>query len=300
MEATLRSGAKMPRIGIGTYKLKGEHCYNAVVSALQNGYRLIDTASMYKNELEIGRAIKDSGIPREEVFIASKLWANDHKPDRLRKSFRASLEALGTDYLDLYIMHYPFSLENAENYPEGDMQLSYIPSHKVWKHLEALVDEGLVKDIGISNWPAALVLETMSYSRIKPSVVQLEIHPYNTQEKLVGFCQRQGIVVTGFGSLGGVEYGHVHDATPLLQHPLIREVAQKHSKSTGQVLLNWSLARGLCIIPRSRCQERQIMNMQSKDFTLEQEDLDKISSLNQNLRFYGAKFYEQIEFPLFS
>lgn len=238
----LRSGALIPTLGLGTYKPKGDDCYNAVLSAvLDNGYRHIDTASMYQNEIDVGRAIKiilESGIKREELFITTKLWCNDYEPDKISEKFHESLNALGLDYIDLFLMHFPFSIKNGNDYPNGDYELSYIPTSVVWAELEKLVDQGLIIDIGICNFPVAMILENFSYARIKPSAIQVELHPYNTQQKLLKFCKKLEIQIIGFGSLGGVNYKHVHPVIPLLEHEVIIEISQKYETTPACILLN--------------------------------------------------------------
>ncbi|CAG9327287.1 unnamed protein product [Blepharisma stoltei] len=300
----LRSGAMMPIIGFGTYKLKGEECYNAVKSAvLDAGYRHIDTATMYKNEADIGRALKDifaSGIRREDLFITTKLWCSDHSPERISQKFQESLDSLGLDYIDLYLIHKPFSVAGCEDYPNGDtFELSYIPTTAVWAELEKLVDRGLIIDLGISNVPAALLLEIYSSSRIKPSVVQNELHPYNTSENIIKFCKKLGIQYQGYGSLGGFNYKHDHQLTPLIEHPVIQEIALKYGKSCANILLNWSLSQEACIIPKSAQLERQIENLTAIEYKMEEDDIKRISQLNQNLRFYGVALLVKAGIPLY-
>ena len=300
----LNSGTLMPAIGLGTYKLQGDTCTETVRLALvEGGYRLIDTAAMYQNEAAIGAGLRlafSQGIRREEVFITTKLWCNDYAADKIRPALQRSLQALGVDYLDLYMLHYPFAVSGCETYPPVHPVLEPIPMHQVWAQMEEFVDEGLVKHIGVCNWPAAMLLDTLSYSRIKPAVNQIEVHPYNVQRELVAFCQKQGVVCSAFGSLGGVDYGHLALAEPLMSHPVVQEIAHNYGKSPAQVLIAWARGRGLAVVVKGSGLEHLRDNWTAEDIHLSADHMEKLSGLDRGLRFYARGFYKALNFPLFA
>ena len=172
----------IPKISFGTYKLKVEECYETIISCIKLGYRSIDTASMYKNEAPIGKAIAECGVPRSELYVIGKCWSNDL--DDPRRECVKTIENLQCEYLDLYLIHWPFALEGADNYPHGDFGFRRLPMHVIWGNMESLVDEGLCKAIGFCNFPAVLTNDLLAYARIHPACNQVEVHPYNASVKL--------------------------------------------------------------------------------------------------------------------
>lgn len=300
----LNSGSLMPAIALGTYKLQGEVCTQTVQKALvEAGYRHIDTAAMYQNEAAIGAGLSlaySQGVNRQDVFLTTKLWCNDYAAEKMRPALQRSLEGLGVDYLDLYMLHYPFAVTGCETYPPANPALEPIPMHQVWARMEEFVAEGLVKHIGVCNWPASMLLDTLSYSHIKPAVNQIEVHPYNPQRELVSFCQRNGVICSAFGTLGGVDYDHLALAEPLLSHPIVQELAQVYGKSPAQVLIAWTRSRGLAVVVKGSGLKHLRENLEAGNVHLSEEEVEKLSNLDRGLRFYARGFYKALNFPLFA
>ncbi|KAI1789812.1 xylose reductase [Ganoderma leucocontextum] len=295
-----RTGAKMPLVGFGLWKVTKEACADTVYNAIKAGYRLLDGASDYGNEKEAGeglaRAIKDGLVTREDVWITSKLWNSYHEKDRVEEGARNSLALWGLDYFDLYLIHFPISIEYIDpkvKFPQewwgfdGKIHPINVPYQETWHALEALVDKGLAKNIGLSNAQGSLIHDVLRYARIEPQVLQVEIHPYLTQDALIDYCKLLGIAITAYSSFGPQSYlelGAGKSAASLLQHDLIGGIASKTSKTTAQVLLRWALHKGLAIIPKSNSHERLVENLAVTDFELSSEDIKSISALNINLR----------------
>ncbi|TBU34717.1 xylose reductase [Dichomitus squalens] len=295
-----RTGAKMPLVGFGLWKVTKETCADTVYNAIKAGYRLFDGASDYGNEKEAGeglaRAIKDGLVTREDVWITSKLWNSYHEKERVEEGARNSLALWGLDYFDLYLIHFPISIEYIDpkvKFPQewwgldGKVHPINVPFQETWHALEDLVDKGLTKNIGLSNAQGALIYDVQRYARIEPQVLQVEIHPYLTQEALVDYSKLLGIAVTAYSSFGPqsyVELGAHKNTSSLLQHDLVANIASKHSKTTAQILLRWALQRGLAVIPKSNNHERLVQNLAITDFELPEEDVKALSALNLNLR----------------
>ncbi|TVX97176.1 aldo/keto reductase [Cohnella terricola] len=255
--AELLNGVEMPRLGLGVWNAKeGPETENAVLTALKAGYRSIDTASMYGNEAAVGRAVRASGIPREQIFVTTKVWNNDQGYDSTIKACRASLDRLGLDYVDLYLIHWPVEGKSKETY----------------KALEDLYAQGLAKAIGVSNFDIAQLDELMGSCRIKPMVNQVEINPLHTQKKLFSFCRTMGIQLEAWRPL---MYGK-------LDLPLLEELAVKYGKSPAQIVIRWHLQLGIVAIPKSVNEERIRENANVFDFELEPEDMLRIDALNKN------------------
>jgi diketogulonate reductase-like aldo/keto reductase len=258
--AELLNGIEMPRLGLGVWRAKdGQETESAVAAALKAGYRSIDTASMYENEQGVGRAVRASGIPREQVFVTTKVWNNEQGYDSTLKAFRNSLDRLGMDYADLYLVHWPVVGKYKETY----------------RALEELYDQGLVRAIGVSNFNIHHLEDLMGSCRIKPMVNQVEMHPLHTQKKLFAFCRKEGIQLESW--------------RPLMQGrldlPLIEELAAKYGKTPAQIVLRWHLQLGAVTIPKSTQEGRIRENAGLFDFELEPEDMNRIDALNQNQRF---------------
>jgi diketogulonate reductase-like aldo/keto reductase len=258
--AELLNGIEMPRLGLGVWRAKdGQETESAVAAALKAGYRSIDTASMYENEQGVGRAVRASGIPREQVFVTTKVWNNEQGYDSTLKAFRNSLDRLGMDYADLYLVHWPVAGKYKETY----------------RALEELYDQSLVRTIGVSNFNIHHLEDLMGSCRIKPMVNQVEMHPLHTQKKLFAFCRKEGIQLESW--------------RPLMQGrldlPLIEELAAKYGKTPAQIVLRWHLQLGAVTIPKSTQEGRIRENAGLFDFELEPEDMNRIDALNQNQRF---------------
>lgn len=256
----LNNGREIPQLGLGVYGA-GTETKMAVRWALQAGYRHIDTASIYENEREVGEAVLHSGIPREKVFITSKLWNDDMRRNCQEEAFEKSLQNLGMEYIDLYLIHWP-----VENFTES------------WKVLERLYISGKVKSIGVSNFGKKQLDCLMESASITPAVNQIECHPLLNQEELILFCRRLHIVCESYSPFGGPESG-------LLSHPGLLEIAKRYEKSPAQIIIRWNIQRELVVIPKSIHQERIISNMQVYDFELTDDDMEFIDRLDEGKRF---------------
>ncbi|HBU80456.1 MAG TPA: aldo/keto reductase [Paenibacillus sp.] len=254
---TLNNGVKMPIIGFGVYQVPdAEECENSVYEALMAGYRLIDTASGYLNEEAVGRAIKRSGIPREELFITTKLWVQDADYERAKLAFSKSLKKLQLDYLDLYLIHQPF----------GDY-------YGAWRAMEDLYREGKIKAIGVSNFLPDRLMDLIMHNEIVPAVNQVETHPFYQQIENGAFMKEQGVqhqswapFAEGRGKLFGNE--------------VLTSIASKHNKSVAQVVLRWLVQHEVVVIPKSVKKERIVENFNIFDFELSADDIEQISTLD--------------------
>jgi diketogulonate reductase-like aldo/keto reductase len=256
----LLNGVEMPRLGLGVWRAQdGEETVNAVSAALKAGYRGVDTASMYKNEKAVGQAARASGLPRERLFVTTKVWNNEQGYDNALKAFDGSLERLGMEYVDLYLVHWPVVGQYKETY----------------KALEKLYDQGLVRAIGVSNFNIHHLEDLMGSCNVKPMVNQVELHPLHTQKKLFAFCRKEGIQLQSWRPL----------MQGRLELPLITELASKYGKTPAQVVLRWHLQLGIVTIPKSVNLGRIQENADLFDFELEPEDVNRIDSLNENRRF---------------
>ncbi|MFC5403536.1 aldo/keto reductase [Cohnella soli] len=256
----LLNGERMPRLGLGVWRAEdGRETEGAVTAALRAGYRLVDTASIYKNEQSVGRAIRASDVPRDNVFVTTKVWNNQQGYDETIKAFNDSLSKLGMDYVDLYLVHWPIVGKYKETY----------------RAIEALYDQGLVRSIGVSNFLIHHLEDLMGACRIKPMVNQVEMHPLHTQKKLFAFCRKEGIQLQSW--------------RPLMQGqldlPLLMELAAKYGKTPAQIVLRWHLQIGVVTIPKSVHEARIRENADLFDFRLEPEDVVRIDALNENRRF---------------
>ncbi|WP_026568480.1 aldo/keto reductase [Bacillus sp. UNC41MFS5] len=257
---TLHNGVKMPWVGLGVFKVKeGEEVVQSVKAAIKNGYISIDTAAIYKNEEGVGQAIEESGVPREELFITTKVWNSDQGYETTLEAFETSLNKLGLDYLDLYLIHWP----GKDKYKE------------TWKALEKLYKDGRVRAIGVSNFLVHHLEDLISTAEIKPMVNQVEFHPHLTQKELLAYCKKEGIQLEAWSPL---KQGQ------LLNEPVLEDLAHKYNKSVAQVILRWDLQHGVVTIPKSIKEHRIIENADLFDFELSAEDMDKIDELNQDSR----------------
>lgn len=257
----LANGVNMPWLGLGVYKAKeGEEVEQAVKAALRIGYRSIDTAAFYGNEEGVGRAVRESGIPREEIFITTKVWNSDQGYERTLAAFEASLQRLGMEYVDLYLIHWPVKGKYKET----------------WRALETLYKEGKARAIGVSNFQVHHLEDLMADAEIKPMVNQVEFHPFLTQEKLRDFCRREGIQLEAWSPLMRGEVVNV---------PEIVELAEKYGKTPAQIVLRWDLQHDILTIPKSIRAERIRENADIFDFELSAEDMARIDALNRNSRF---------------
>lgn len=254
----LNSGYEMPIHGIGTYSLLGDICINSVLSALQQGVRLIDTASIYNNEVEVGKAIKQSNVPREELFITTKLYPNQYANAAM--AIDEALKKLDTDYIDLMLLHHP-----------GEYDI------EAYRAMEKAVADGKIRSIGLSNWYIEELQSFLPQIIIMPAVVQNEIHPYYQESDVVEYIQKLGIVVEGWYPLGGRGY-----TQELLGNEVINQIAKAHKVSPAQVILRWNLQNGVVVIPGSSNPEHIKENTQLYHFTLSEEEMNQIKALNRD------------------
>jgi len=285
---TLNNGNPMPLVGLGTYKL--ENIVESVKNAIKLGYRLIDTAKLYQNEVQIGEAIndciKEGIIKREELFLTTKLWQDDHE-DPI-SALKESLTRLKLDYVDLFIIHWPL--------PHVDTQnniMKKVPLHKLWASMEQCVNQGLARSIGVSNFNVQLLFDLLSYAVIKPACNQIELHPLLSQFDLVEFCQNNCIAVTAYNPIlrGGyaMRNKELFEKFDLFENNIILELAKRYGKTPAQIILNWHLSRGVAVIPKSGNIKRQGENLRSLEFRMSKEDYEKVNGLDMNMRFNCTK-----------
>lgn len=292
-EFKLNNGNTMPSFGLGTWRSEKGVVAEAVKYALlEADYKHIDCAAVYGNEKEIGEAFgevfKSGKVKREDIFITSKLWNTNHKKENVEKACKQTLKDLKLDYLDLYLIHWGIAFEPGDNNEpldsEGYIRTENVSLRETWEAMENLVEKGLVKSIGVSNFSTQLILELLSFAKIRPAVNQIEVHPYNTQDLFLKYMKHEDILVTAYspmGSPGGRDEGE----DSLLEDDVILELAKKYKKSPAQIALNWGISRGVVIIPKSTTKARIKENKQALDFEMTPEDHDKISKLNRDYRF---------------
>ena len=309
----------MPLIGLGLWKIDKAQVADVVVEAIRAGYRHLDSACDYGNEKEVGEGIKraiDEGLcTREDLWVTSKLWNTYHHPDHVVMAMDQSLHDLGLDYLDLYLIHFPIALEYVPietRYPPewvfdpaADipcMKPAKVPLSDTWKAMETLVDSGLTRHIGVCNYGVSLLRDLLNYARIPPAVLQIESHPYLTQEKLVRFCAEEDIAVTAFSPLGALSYLELDMAQAnesVLVQQAVTDIATRVGKTPAQVVLRWGVQRGNAIIPKTSKPERLIENAGLFDFELTADDMAAINLLNKNQRFNDPGVFTELAFNTF-
>jgi len=255
----LNNGVEVPALGLGTYKLVGEAAYAPVRAALGCGYRHIDTASFYENEEAVGRAVRESGVPREEVFITSKVWNTEQGFEETLNAFDRTLQRLGMDYLDLYLVHWPVPGKRLETY----------------RALERLYEEGRVRAIGVSNFTVRHLEELYGACQVMPAVNQVEMSPFLYQRELLEHCRGRNVLVTAFSPLARGQ---------ALGDPVLAEVAARHRRSPAQVMIRWCLQKGMAVIPRSADPAHIKENADVFDFSLDEEDMARLDLLHTGLR----------------
>lgn len=254
----LNNGVEMPQIGLGTFKVQdNEDIVNSVKWALEAGYRHIDTAAIYRNEDGVGKGIKASGVPREEIFVTTKVWNSDQGYENTLAAFETSLKKLELEYIDLYLVHWP----NEE------------PCMDTWKAMEKLYKDGRVKAIGVSNFEIDHLQKLLDNCEIKPVINQVELHPQFPQDELREFCKNNNIAVESWGPL---MQGKIFDL------PLMKDLSEKYGKSIAQIALRWQYQLGIVIIPKSIKKERIVSNVDIFDFEISAEDMKRIESLKGN------------------
>lgn len=294
-----------PSVGYGFWKVENDRAAALTVQAIEMGYRHLDCASDYGNEAEVGqgieKALSQRLCAREALWVTSKLWNTNHRTEHVLPALKRSLSDLRVDYLDLYLIHFPIALKHvpeSTRYPAGwffdpeakppRMEYDPVPILETWQAMEELVDQGLVKQIGVSNFSVALIRDLLTRCRIRPSVLQVESHPYLVQSKLLRYCQQESIAMTAFSPLGAPSYiplGMATQGDSVLDQPVILEIASRHSKSPAQVVLRWGVQRGTSVIPKSSNPDRLRENLDVEGFALSEEEMGRIGALDRGQRF---------------
>ncbi|KAI9748304.1 MAG: hypothetical protein M1815_003353 [Lichina confinis] len=301
---TLNTGATIPAIGFGTWQ-DPEAQEVAVGEALKAGYRHIDTARVYGTEAAVGNALRKSGVPRDQVFLTTKLWNNGHHPDDVEATLDASLKDLGTDHVDLYLIHWPVALERGDNlFPKDDkgkMKMADVDYVDTYKAMEKLVAKGKAKAIGISNFSKAELARLIKETSVVPAVHQVELHPWLQQKEFVDFHRQHNIHVTQYSPFGNQNETYGSDLGKLIDDPVLVEIGKKYNKSGAQVALAWGIAHDRTVIPKSKTPERIRTNFDG-DFELAKEDVRRIDEgLDKKVRFndasasFGWNFFSDLD-----
>lgn len=305
----------IPGVGFGCWKLPKETASDLVFKAIEIGYRHIDSACDYGNEKEVGdgirRALEAGLCSRADLHVTSKLWNTFHAPEHVKMACQRTLDDLGLDYLDLYLIHFPISLKFVpfeKRYPpewfydpEAEkpcMEFAPVSMQDTWRAMEALYDQGLAKHIGVANYNCQSLRDLLNYARIKPSVLQVELHPYLQQKRLVRYAQASGVHVTAYSPLGqGASYWRENEG--VMYEESVKEIAKKHGRTEAQIILRWGLERGCSIIPKSEKVERIGQNISLFDFALTPDDLEVMAKLEKGMRFNDAGDFCETAFNTF-
>lgn len=309
----------MPSVGLGLWKLDQPETADIIVNGVKSGYRHLDSAADYGNEIQVGEGIKQSlsqGIcRREDLWVTSKLWNTFHRPEHVLPACEKSLRDLSTDYIDLYLIHFPISLKYVafdKRYPpewiydptaeNPRMHIDPVPLSETWHAMEGLVERGLVKEIGVCNYNSSLLHDLMAYASIKPAMLQIESHPFLTQEKLIKTAKNYGIAVTCFSPLGALSYMELEMADQnesVLNENAVKVAAKRLNRTPAQVVLRWGLQRGTAVIPKTSKKERLIENQSLFDFELSNQEMSDISNLNVDRRFNDPGVFCESAFNTF-
>ncbi len=315
----LTGGSQLPVVGLGMWKVDKPAVSGLVQQAIRAGYRHLDCACDYGNEAEVGQGIRaalDAGLcRREDLWITSKLWNNYHAREHVRPAVERSLRDLGLDYLDLYLVHFPISLEFVpfeERYPPGwlgdparpqlGMRPAKVPLAETWQAMEELVHAGLVRNMGVCNFGCALMRDLLSQARIRPAVLQVELHPFLAQEKLLRFCRQEEIAVTGFSPLGALSYvslGMAGAGDSVLEQSVVQQAAKRHGRSPAQIVLRWGVQRDTAVVPKTSQPARLAENLALFDFELSNAEMQAISGLDCNRRFNDPGVFCEAAFHTF-
>lgn len=301
----LNTGRSIPTVGIGFWKIDRPITAEVVVEAIKAGYRHLDCACDYGNEQQVGEGIQQAisaGLcTRDDLWVTSKLWNTYHRAEHVRQAVERSLADLQLEYLDLYLIHFPIASKFVpfeERYPpewlfdpnaaEPKIEVDNVPISETWGAMEELVAAGVIRDIGVCNFGTSLLRDLLSYATIRPSVLQIESHPLLTQDKLVRFCDEQGIAVTAFSPLGALSYfslGMADESESVIESDVVKAIAAGHGRTPAQVVLRWGVQRGTAIVPKTSRPERMVENLSLFDFVLSDNEMSAISGLDRQRRF---------------
>ena len=295
------NGDELPMIGLGTWKSAPGDVYDAVKYALNTGYRHLDCAAIYGNEAEVGNALADAvdagTVDRDDVWVTSKLWNDAHRPKHVRPALESTLEDLQLDTLDLYLMHWPVALTRGTDMPQSPddfVSLDEVPLAETWAAMEDLVDEGLVRHIGVSNFNVPKLRRLMDAANHAPEMNQIEMHPYLQQRDMVAYAQEQGLPLTAYSPLGSKDRPDgmkAADEPLLLDDPTINEIADRHDATPGQVLISWALHRDTVVIPKSVTPSHIDENLAAADLSLTEDDMDAIAELDRGRRYVRGEVW---------
>jgi D-xylose reductase len=305
LQIPLADGAAIPAVGLGLWKIDRKDAAQRVVDAVGIGYRHLDGACDYGNEREvgegIGRVLQGGMVAREELWVTSKLWNTYHRPEHVREAIERTLRDLQLDSLDLYLIHFPISLRYVDpqtRYPPGwihdpeaaepRMEPDGVPIAETWGEMERLVESGLTRYIGVSNFGVSLIRDLLSQANIRPAVLQVESHPYLVQPKLLRFCQQEQIAMTAFSPLGAGSYvplGMATESQSVLEDPIVQAIARACDRTPAQVVLRWGVQRGTAVIPKTNRIDRLRENLAIADFSLSQSQMEAIRGLDRGQRF---------------
>ena len=301
-----KNGDHLPILGLGTWKSKPGEVRQAVYWAIEAGYRHIDCAAIYQNEREVGQgiadAIGDGLVKRQELFITSKLWNDSHRHDDVKPALEKTLTDLRLDYLDLYLIHWPIAFKRGVSFAtlrEEFYTYQDVPLAQTWEGMQDQKMSALTRHIGVSNFNQKKLKEILDLGGEKPEMNQIELHPFLPQQPLVDFCKANDLLVTAYSPLGSPDSrAERHKNDPrLLENPVVQEIASKHGASIGQVLIAWSIARDIAVIPKSINQGRIIDNLKSADLVLDEQDMKSLSEIGINHRFVDGSFFTGPQSP---